>query len=147
MSPEPENINPGSLDVPVSHRDKMVWLPPCHYVTVSVTCPEDMDVWADLLLALVAWLVVILFCPSPEMNQCGRAHITSYERYLMGIQQFSQFQYKQSYRAHVISSKLDANNMQYRQPLTGTGVVGLAHKKQVSISCSKRNYMVWQVKN
>ena len=82
----PGNINRCSLqlDVPVTHRDKMVWLPPCHYVNVSGTCPEDMDVWADLLLALVAWFVVILFCPSPEMNQRGRAHITSYERYFNG---------------------------------------------------------------
>ena len=50
----PENINPGSLDVPVSHRDKMVWLPPCHYVTVSVTCPEDMNVWAAVGLGGMA---------------------------------------------------------------------------------------------
>ena len=80
----PGNINRYSLDVPVTHRDKMVWLPPCHNVNVSGTCPEDMDVWADLLLALVAWFVVILFCPSPEMNQCRRTHITSYERYFDG---------------------------------------------------------------
>ena len=48
----PEYINWGSLDVPVTQRDKMVRLPPCHYVNISGTCSADMG-W--LAVDLGSW--------------------------------------------------------------------------------------------